>query len=206
MRFRYMEFNDITEAARLWAEMHHEAAPEELHYPITDDKSAGDFSVSLARQLLGNQAWFAICGVVGSKIEEDAQGVKHVVGGKVKAYIAVSMTERTIGYPRNVAFIELLVVDKQCRKKDIGRKLVHLMAVEASQRGANVIEGAWNPGSLGEKLWPGYGLRPYRVLGAYVLEDGTPRTDLPMPRKPVEPTDQPKKRRGRPPKAAQEGT
>ncbi len=207
MRFRYIQLQDIPEVGKLYTQLLEDKREEELNYPITGPQDANDFMLSITKQLIANPSWFAIVGVVGSKLTEDHQGVKHVVGGKCKALIAVSMTERSVGYPKQIGFVELLVVDREFRKRDIGRKLIHTMAVEASQRGAQVLECAWNPGSLGEQLWTDAGVKPYRTLGAWILDDGTPRSDLPLA-KPAEPTEPPKRKPGRPrkPTPTDEGT
>jgi ribosomal protein S18 acetylase RimI-like enzyme len=193
MRFRYMQLSDIPEAGKLYTQLQEDHRPEELNYPNIGPQDPNEFMLSLARQLIGNPAWFSIVGVVGSKIMEDAQGVKHVIGGKAKAIIAVSLTQRTVGNPKDIAFFELMIVDREFRKHDIGRKLTHAAVVESSHRGAQALECAWNPGSLGEQLWTAAGIRPYRVLGAWVDEDGNPRTDIPLARKPDAPAPKPKK-------------
>lgn len=183
MRFRLLQLGDLPEVVRLYGEYLDGREPTETPYPNNDDpETLEEFNVSVARQLLANPHWFCIAGVVGSKYQTDAAGVKQVLGGKVKAFIMVQMSERTVGKPKHMAFIELLVVDPRLRKRDVGRKLVHLMAFEAQRRGAEVIELAYSPGSLGAKMWPTYGAVPYRILAAYIDPDGTPRQDLPMPK------------------------
>jgi hypothetical protein len=206
MRFRYMQMSDIPEAVKLYQQSLEDKPEEEIAYPAMGERSVEEFTISLASQLISNANWFAICGVVGSTLKEDAQGVKHVVGGKVKAFISVSLSQRTVGSPKNISFTELLVVDRQFRTRDIARKLVQLMAIESAQRGAHVLEAAWTPGSIGSKIWERLGCVPYRVLGAWITLEGEPRQDLPMvkaePEIAAEPDEPPPvpKRRGRPPK------
>lgn len=203
MRFRYMQMSDIPEVSRLYEQMISERDPEEILYPNTDEKTVEEFTLSVAAQLLSNPNWFGICGVVGSKLREDAQGIRQVIGGKTKAFITVNLSQRTIGGPKNISFTELLIVDKQFRNHDIARKLVQLMAVESAQRGAHVLEAAWTPGSTGSKIWQRLGCVPYRVLGAWITEDGAVRTDMPMLKTETPPPAQEApapKRRGRPPK------
>ncbi len=204
MRFRYMQMSDIPAVVKLYEQMLDERTEEEIHYPHTDERSVEEFTLSLASQLIGSPNWFGICGVVGSKLREDAQGAKHVIGGKAKAFICVNLNQRTVGAPKIISFTELLCVDKEFRKHDIARKLVQLMAVESAQRGAHVLEAAWTPGSMGSKIWERLGCVPYRVLGAWITTDGEVRTDMPMIKSepeaaPVEVEPTPK-RRGRPPK------
>jgi hypothetical protein len=204
MRFRYMQMSDIPDAVRLYEQMLAERGPEEIPYPQTTEKTVEEFTLSLATQMIGNPNWFCICGVVGSKIREDETGAKHVLGGKVKAFIMVSLNTRSVGSPRNISFTELLVVDTQFRNHDIARKLVQLMAVESAQRGAQVLEAAWTPGSVGSKIWERLGCVPYRVLGGWITKDGIPRTDMPMLKDEapeiVKEEQPPKRKRGRPPK------
>lgn len=183
MRFRLLTMSDIPEIVKLYEQLQAEQRPEELPYPLHSDQAVNEFTGTIAHQLaLNTQGWFGIAGVVGSTIKADDAGGKYVVGGKTKALITLSLSQRTIGAPKNIAFIEMIVVDPKLRKRDVGRKLVQLAAVEAAKRGAQVLEGSWNPNSLGSEMWPQYGLRPYRVLGAYVDEKGEPRSDLPMPK------------------------
>ena len=210
MRFRFMQMGDIPAAVRLYEQMLDERPDEEIHYPQTNEQSVEQFTLSLATQLIGNPNWFCICGVVGSKIREDETGAKNVIGGKVKAFISVALNTRSVGTPRNISFTELLVVDKEFRNHDIARKLVQLMAVESVQRGAQVLEAAWTPGSIGSKIWERLGCVPYRVLGAWITPEGVVRTDMPMMKDEtpvrtdiptVEVTVEPvKRKRGRPPK------
>lgn len=180
MRFRYMQVGDIPEVVKLYEQMQAERSPEEIAYPNVDERTVEEFTLSLYSQLAGNPNWFAICAVVGSKLHEDSQGVRHVIGGKTKAFICVNLSQRTVGSPKNISFTELLVVDPKFRNHDIARKLVQLMAVESAQRGAHVLEAAWTPGSVGSKIWERLGCVPYRVLGAWITPEGTPRTDMPM--------------------------
>jgi len=203
MRFRYMQMSDIPEVVKLYEQMLDERPPEEIKYPNVDERTVEEFTLSLASQLIGSPNWFGICGVVGSKLREDAQGAKHVIGGKTKAFICVNLNQRTVGTPKIISFTELLCVDQQFRKHDIARKLVQLMAVESAQRGAHVLEAAWTPGSIGSKIWERLGCVPYRVLGAWITTDGTVRTDMPMLKTetPEVPEEKPApKKRGRPPK------
>lgn len=199
-----MQMSDIPEVVRLYEQHLADRQPDEINYPQSTEKAVEEFTLSLATQLIGNPNWFGICGVVGSKIKEDETGAKHVIGGKTKAFISVALNQRSVGSPRNISFTELLVVDKQFRGHDVARKLVQLMAVESAQRGAQVLEAAWTPGSIGSKIWERLGCVPYRVLGAWITTDGVPRTDMPMVK--AEPTPEaptetpPKRKRGRPPK------
>ena len=199
MRFRYMQMSDLPEACKLYEHMLTERTPDEIHYPNTNDKTLEEFTLTLATQLISNPNWFAICGVVGSRIHQDEQGVKHVMGGKTKAFITVNLSQRAIGSPRNISFTELVLVDPAFRNHDIARKLVQLMAVESAQRGAHVLEAAWTPGSLGSQIWERLGCIPYRVLGAWITTDGVVRTDMPMAKAPIPEPPTPKKR-GRPSK------
>ena len=201
MRFRFMQMSDLPEACRLYEQMLAEREPDEILYPNTGERTSEEFTIVTAAQLLNNPNWFAICGVVGSRIHEDEQGAKHVIGGKTKAFITVSLSQRTIGTPKNISFTELVLVDTEFRQHDIARKLVQLMAVESAQRGAHVLEAAWTPRSLGSKIWERLGCIPYRVLGAWITPDGAVRTDLPMVKTPTEaPASSAPKKRGRPPK------
>lgn len=182
MRFRFLTMSDIPEIVKLYEQLQTERRPEELAYPLQSDQDTNEFTGSIAHQLaLNSHGWFGIAGVVGSTIKADAES-KYVIGGKTKALITVSLNQRNVGMPRNIGFIEMIVVDTKVRKRDVGRKLVQLAAVECAKRGAQVIEGSWNPNSLGEEMWPKYGLKPYRVFGAYVTDTGEPRSDLPMPK------------------------
>ena len=185
MRFRFLTMADLPDLERLYLEYLEQRGPDELPYPIHDDTSGAEFTLAVARQLLGNPAfWYCIVGVMGSTVTQDANGEKVVVGGRPKGFIMVNMSERPIGHPKKVAFIELLVVDRKFQQKDVGRKLAHLAWVECLKRGAQVLEAAYSPNSLGEKLWPQYGAVPYRILAAYVGPDGQPKTEMPMPSKP----------------------
>jgi len=179
MRFRKLQITDVPDVARLYGEYLEDRLPDECPYPYQDERSIDEFSLGLVRQLTGNPHWFGFVAVVGSKIVQDPQGQKHVVGGKAKGIIAVNLTERPIGEPKRLAFIELAVVDRKFRRRGILRRLAQLCFIEGQRRGVETFEAAWTPGSKGEEFWPAVGLRPYRVLGAYILKDGTLRTDFP---------------------------
>lgn len=182
MRFRFLTMSDIPEIVRLYEQLQTDQRPDELLYPLHTEQTSNEFIGSIAHQLaLNSQGWFAIGGVVGSTLKVEGDN-KYVVGGKCKSLITVTLIQRSVGNPKNIAFIDMIVVDPKMRNRNVGRKLVQLAAVESAKRGAQVMEGGWNPNSLGAEMWPKYGLKPYRVLGAYVTDEGQPRSELPMPK------------------------
>lgn len=147
-------------------------------YPHNEKGSHKDGEEYAMSVLLGmmNQdprvSYFSVVGVVGSTLNGE-----QVVGGKPKAMISVTVSQRMVGGPKKYAFCDLLVVDEKLQRRGHAAKLVLIACREAFARGAEVFETSWSYGSPIGRVWEAVGMRPYHVSAAWILEDGTPRTD-----------------------------
>ena len=177
MRFRSLQMSDLPDITRLYQEYLDQS--NEV-YPHTSPRTSEEYIFSLYNSVVNNPNFFCIVGVVDSRIYEDAQGVKHVIGGRAKAYLQGQFVQRGIGEPKVIGLADCVIVDSKFRNHNIARTLIQRAATEIAQRGAQVLECAWTPGSLGEEIALKAGMKPYRVLGAWIMDDGTVRGDMPM--------------------------
>jgi hypothetical protein len=181
MRFRDATIEDLPELTALYAGSLNER-DDTLNYPHYDEQSVREMNIAFAHNLLGNPNWFCVVGAVGTVLREDAQGVKQVLGGKAKAFVSGAFQPRPIGSPKRVGFIEMVIVNPRAQRRDVCRKLIQLAAFRFKSAGADVLEMAYTPGSAAETIALKHGIKPYRIVGAYVLDDGTPNGTLPMPK------------------------
>lgn len=193
MRFRPLQMSDLPDITRLYTEYLEESSEV---YPNTNERSAEEYIFSLYNALVNNPNFFCIVGVVDGRVHEDAQGNKHTIGGRAKAYVQGSLIQRPLGEPKIIGLIDLVIVDSKFRKHSIARALIQRAATQIAQRGAQVLECAWTPGSLGEEIALAAGMKPYRTLGAWVTDDGTPRGDMPMVKEKTKRTRKPRVKKG----------
>lgn len=193
MRFRQLQMSDLPDITRLYTEYLEESAEV---YPHVNERSGEEYIFSLYNALINNPNFFCIVGVVDGRVHEDAQGIKHTVGGRVKAYIQGSLIQRPLGEPKVIGLIDLVIVDQKFRRHSIARALIQRAATEIAKRGAQVLECAWTPGSLGEQIAMAAGMKPYRTLGAWITDEGTVRGDMPMVKEKPKKARKPRAKKG----------
>lgn len=108
------------------------------------------------------------------------------IGGTAIGFALASIYLRPIGHPKRVGYVEVLYVNPSHRNgrgpRAVAVQILKALGEEAYRRyppaedgtPGLVIEGGYVPGTHGEKLWPGLGLRPYVVLCAFVDDQGNP--------------------------------
>jgi ribosomal protein S18 acetylase RimI-like enzyme len=173
MRFRLAQIVDVPELTRMYVDYMRESQPV---YPVQgdDDTVASEWAAHQLQNLIGNPSYFCIVGVVQSKIENNT-----VVGGKPKAMMTVFLTIRPIGFPKEIGFCEMLWVDPKYRNRGHTKRLAIIASRYAFARGAKVLETSWRTGSQVGEFWQKAGMRSYQEYGAWILEDGSSRLDLP---------------------------
>lgn len=174
MKYRPMTIGDIPSIVGLY-----ESHVRELNqpYPALGPEPDADFARYLMWQMVENQLknWFAVVAVAGA----ERHGGKFV-GGVPQGVISCVLNARLLEHPQLSGYVEFLAVTPGLRRKGVARKLVQIAARMLFDRGAAVLECAWAPGTLAAELWESMGVRPYRVVGAWVTADGVPRKDLPL--------------------------
>lgn len=179
MRYRFLQLYDLIEVGRLYRLMLEEQQGKPIiHYPQWDETTPQEMQAYLFRQVTENPVHFiAIVAVLGGVVRE-ANGAVH--GGKAKGVVLGTIYPRPIGKPKHVGYCELLFVDPEFRggrgEAAIAVQLIERLTATALERYPDlVLEGAYVPGSHGERLWTRLGMRPYVTYCAYVDDDGNPK-------------------------------
>lgn len=160
MLFRMMVPEDIPDMCKLYQQyIDHKTAP----YPKVSDQPTVDFAQTALQQLLCNQNWFCVVGVVGAETVGET-----VRGGRVKGFGAAFVAERPLSRPSPYGFCELVVVDENMREKGVGEKILAILNRIALERGALVIECSYQPGTTSARIWEAAGFIPYTVMAAYI--------------------------------------
>lgn len=177
MKFRLCTLNDVPDLMRLYSEYLEDRPETQVPYPLTDDLTVEEFGRVLTVKLAesaGQQSqnvpmnWFMV-GASTAKRNQPDDGTTR--GNKIKGFLAIGIRPRFFANPKLIADFELMVVDRRFQRRGIARKMTQLGAQLAWQRGAQVLECSWAPGTVAAELWPAIGLRPYQVTGAYVINN-----------------------------------